>query len=498
MNSASDSAAKGRLGQGPAPELVRSAYRWELQATAILWPGLCLADLAHVIMLMEVEVMPAAVGRRLLALLLELCDLSPDEFSSDPALGDIYTNREQWMAARDREAAGWLSAGRARREATTTAYHVAVRRRLLRLVEAVTTYLRALVGQAEAHVDTVMPDYTYLQQAQPTTLGHYLLGFAYPAIRDLARLQSAFGRINRSPAGGGSTNGSRLPLDRRRLAELMGFDGVVHHPRDAMWQADGPVEIMAAVVALLVTLDRLAEDLHVWCTREFGLIELDDRHARTSVIMPQKKNPYSLAFVRGVAGRLIGQMGAMAAVGKTPSGQVDNRIFAYHDVPQALDLAIDATELMAGVLEGMRVNRELMARRVEDSFTQATDLAEIVMQRCGLDYRTAHTIVGRAVRRALDEAPAGGARTLSTEALDEAAQMVIGRPLGLSEEELRSVLAPGAIVVSRDGLGGAAPAPMQAMFEEVRERLERAEAWQRETTTRLAEAEERLLTLARE
>lgn len=497
--------AGGRLVEGPAPELVKSAYRWEVDLAPTLWPGLGLADLAHTLMLVEVGVIPAAVGRRLLALLMELRALPPAQFPLDPALGDVFSNREHWLAARDREAAGWLSAGRARREATTVAYHLAVRSRLLVLVEATVTCLRALLAQAEAHLDTVMPDYTYLQRAQPTTLAHYLLGFAYPQLRDLARLQALFQRVNRSPAGGGSTNGSRLPLDRHRLADWLGFDGLVHHPRDAMWQADGPVEVMSVLVALLLTLDRLAEDLQIWCTQEFGLAELSDRHARTSLIMPQKKNPYALAYVRGITGELIGQMAAMACVGKTPSGQVDNRIFAYHAIPRALDLAIDTVELMAGILRGLQVNRPLMARYARQGFTQATDLAEVITQRTGLDYRTAHTIVGRAVRLALAAEQSGpptlaeaeGARLTAT-LLETAAQEIVGHSLGLSEAEIKSVLDPAALVAARAGPGGAAPQAVQAMLDEVRQAVEAAAAWRQATAARLAAAEERLIRRAQD
>jgi argininosuccinate lyase len=488
------SLSKGRLGEGPAPELINSAYRWEIDLAPTLWPGMDLADLAHTIMLMEVGVMPQGVGQRLLALLLKLHALPLTQFPLDPALGDVFSNRERWLAERDREAAGWLSAGRARRESTTVAYHLAVRSRLLALIEAVIACLRALLAQAEAHVTTVMPDYTYLQPAHPTTFAHYLLGFAYPGLRDLERLQAAFGRVNRSPAGGGSTNGSRLPLDRRRVADLLGFDGIVHHPRDAMWQADGPVEITATAVALLVNLDRLTEDLQIWCTQEFNLIELSDAHARTSLIMPQKKNPYSLAFIRGVTGELIGQMASMAAVGKTPSGQVDNRIFAYCGVPHTLDLAIDAVTLMAGVLRGLQVNQALMAQRAGEGYTGATDLAEVIMQRAGLDYRTAHTIVGRAVRLALAE---DAERPLSATLLDAAAQEVIGRPLGVTEAEVQAVLEPAVIVAARKGLGGAAPEPVQTMLREVRQAVEAVEDWQQETTARLTTAEKHLVELAR-
>jgi argininosuccinate lyase len=483
-----------RLKEAPAPELVRSAYRLETDDSAVLWREMSLADLAHIIMLREVGVLPEDVGRRLLRLLLELHAIPVEGVELDPVLGDLYCNREGWVSRHDAEAAGWLSAGRARREASTVAYRLAVRRRLLELAEGMTDLAGAVLDQAAAHVETLMPDYTYLQQAHPTTLGHYLLSFVYPMLRDLERLQACFQRTNASPGGGGSINGSRLPLDRQRLADLVGFAGVIQNTRDAMWQADGPVELMALAVALLVNLDRLAEDLMIWTTQEFGLVELADRHARASAIMPQKKNPYSLAFVRGVAGVMIGRQASMASVGKTPSAQVDNRIFAYGEVPRSLDLCHDAVRLMAGVMAGLSVNTELMARRARDGYAQATDLAEVIMSERGLSYREAHTIVGSVVRLAVERGMP--MREVGSGLIDEAAQAVLGRSVNMPADRVALAVDPAAIVASRTGPGGAAPGPTRQMLADCRAQVLAVEEWRLATHTVLAAAEESLVEQA--
>jgi argininosuccinate lyase len=339
-----------------------------------------------------------------------------------------------------------------------------------------------------------MPDYTYLQQAHPTTLGHYLLSFAYPMLRDLDRLEGCFRRTNVSPGGGGSINGSRLPLDRERLARLLGFEGVIPNTRDAMWQADGPIEVMALVTALLVNLDRLAEDLMIWATQEFALVDLADRHARASVIMPQKKNPYSLAFIRGVTGVQIGRLASMAAVGKTPSAQVDNRIFAHGEIPRALDLAIDAARLMRGVVGGLSVNAPLMASRARDGYAQATDLAEVLMREAGITYRDAHRVVGLVVRVGLERGLP--MMEIGSDLIDEAARAMLGRPLTLSPAAVAEAVDPERIVASRAGTGGAAPGPMRRMLAECRERLQAAETWRATTAAALARAEERLVARA--
>ena len=484
----------GRLKSGPAHELIQSANRLEVANAPVLYEGLSLADMAHVIMLMETGIAPWASGQELLAALLEAHATPIEDLALDPAWGDVYKNRERAINQRVPDVGGWLRTGRARREATNIAYRIAVRRRLLDLLAALVTLAETLVARVEEHVATLMPDYTYLQQAQPTTLGHYLLGFVYPMLRDSERLRACFKRINLSPGGIGSVNGSRLPLDRQCLAQLLGFDGIVHHARDAMWQADTPIEITSAAVALLINMDRLAEDLQVWVTQEFNLVELADAYTRTSVIMPQKKNPYSLAYVRGLTNVTIGQLVAMANVGRTPSGQPDNRIFAYGDVPRVLDRTTEAAQLMAGVTGTMKVNVDLMAERAGLGYSQATDLADVIMLTAGLPYASAHRVVGQVVAMAVE---AGiPAEQISIEMIDRAAQAVVGHALDLPPETLADALDPQAIVATRRGPGGAASAPMEAMIAECKETLNQVRLWRDETTLRTAAAETDLVLLA--
>jgi argininosuccinate lyase len=483
-----------RLATGPAAELVQTAFARELAGQLALFEGMNLADLAHTIMLMEEGVIPPPAGRDLLAALLELHPY-PADFTPDPALGDLYTNREAWLAQRT-DATGWLGAGRARRESTTTGYHLTVRRRLVALAAALTEAGAALLDQAQAHQASLMADYTYLQPAQPTTFGHYLLTFVYPLLRDLDRLQALFARTNLSPAGCGSVNGSRLPQNRPRLANLLGFDGLVAHARDAMWQPDGPIETIGLAVAALVNLDRLAEDLQIFATAEFDLIELADGHARASVIMPQKKNPYALTYVRGAANELLGELAAAAAFGRTPSGQVDNRVFAYGSVPRALETATGVATLMAGVVRGLRFNAALARQRLVAGFASATDLAEVITLETGLDFRSAHRLVGRLVRDLLAAGRTAGDITQAD--LEAAAQAVLGRPAPLAEAALAQALDPAAALAARRQVGGAAAEPFAAMLAESRAALAAHHAWHAQVAQRIAAAEAELLSRARE
>jgi argininosuccinate lyase len=214
------------------------------------------------------------------------------------------------------------------------------------------------------------------------------------------------------------------------------------------------------------------------------------------MVMPQKKNPYALAFVRGTASSMIGRLAAAATLGRTPSGQVDNRIFAYGDVPRALDLATDTVRLMGAVLGGIAFDRERMARRAAESFAQATDLAETLVTAAGLDYRSAHRVVGRAVGLAVGRGLSPAALTPAL--LDEAAHALLDRPLGIDAASVRDALDPARAVAGRAGLGGAAPAAVRDMLADCTARLSAAARWHADASGRLRAAAVALDARARE
>jgi argininosuccinate lyase len=461
-----------RLGRGPSATLAAGAFSRELEAAPYLLTGLSLADMAHVAMLGDGGVIEPDTLAVLLSGLLELHPGAAD-IPLDPAVGDLYNNRDAYLRAKLGDLAGVIHTGRARREATTLAWQIAVRQRLLDLGLALAGFGGALAGSARGHRSTLMPDFTYLQHAQATTLGHYLLGFAYPVVRDLDRARRALSLVDRSPAGSGSVNGSQIPMDRDWVADLLEFEGVVEHTRDAMWGPDLAVEPMSVAVTVMTTIDRLAEDLQVFATDEFGFVELDDAHSRTSVIMPQKKNPYALAALRGEARRTLGTWTEVAASGLTPSGQPDNRIAAYSVVPLTLERTRAATDLAADVVRLASWDTARMEEAAAAGYTAATDICDHLVLTTGIDNRTAHRVVGKAVRFALDD---GGA-PLDATRIRSAAE-ALGVPLGgLDDAALERNLSPSHTVAARLGRGAAGPEPMATMLGDLDGRLSEARSF---------------------
>jgi argininosuccinate lyase len=481
---------------GPAPELIEGGFALETAQAPILHDGLNLADLAHVLDLRARGLIPEDAGRELLSVLLEIDRIPAADFPYDPRFGESYNSRERVLADKLGTVAGWLHAGRPRREATRVAFRLFLRHELAGLIGDIGALAAALSEQAGRHAEVLFPDQTYLQQAQPSTVGHYLTAFAYPVVRDGERLLEALAWVNRSPGGAGCVNGSRLIDGRDRLVELLGFDEVITHTRDAMWQTDGLVQLLATVGSLATTQDELAEDLEIWASREFDYVDLDDAYTRASVLMPQKRNPYALAMIRGSTGLLIGQLAGFMALQKGPSARSDKLIFAYGEVPRAVDLVRRLTRLSRGVVATLRFNQRRLREQLDQGFSQATDLAEYVMTTCGLDYRTAYRLVGTAVRRAAATGRRGA--DIDPALLDEIAAELLGHPLGLDPDALAAAMEWEAIVATRTAVGGAAREPVEAMVAETGERARRLLTVADQRAAAYADAEAGLRERARE
>jgi argininosuccinate lyase len=452
----------GSTAPGPAPELVDAGFGYESRGAATLHDGLNQADLAHVLDLLDRGMIPRPAA---IALLRVVLDASIDSIGYDPADGEPYNSRERAFAAQIGTAAGWLHAGRPRREATRVAFRLDARRRTGRVVLAGAALARALAERAADHRDTLFPDQTYLQHAQPSTIGHYLVSFAYPVLRDGHRLLDVFDWLNASPAGAGCVNGTRLQRDRTTVAGRLGFASVIANTRDAMWQVDGLVQLASTLASLALTQSSLAEDLEIWASPEFDYAELAEGYTRGSVLMPQKRNPYSLSMIRGSTGVLIGHVAGVLAVQKSPSARSDNLIFAYGEMPAALERARRVTDLTAGVVATLTINEGRLREALAAGFSQSTDVAEQLMVDCGVDYRTAYQIVGTAVRRLAADGRA--ATDLTASLLDEIAGEQLGRRLAIDAASLADAVDPAAIVATRVAMGGAAPEPMDAMLADV-------------------------------
>jgi argininosuccinate lyase len=487
----------GRLRGDAAGELVAAAYAAESAHGPRLAHGLSLADLAHAVALVEGGDLAGDDARALLSGLLELHAIPGDEFPWDPALGDAFNAREAELERRvGRSAAGWLSAGRPRREAFRVGLRLTARAGVRELHDALVDQAAALAAQARATKTAPAADYTYLQPAQPTTVGHLLLAYAYPALRDADRTSAVHASLGASVAGAGGSAGSRWALDRERLAELLGCETLIEHAKDAAWQAEVYVELLAALAIAATHQSQLGQDFEIYASQEFGVLELADAHSRASALMPQKKNPYALAAIRTQAGQAAGDLAAALATLHTGSARTDHFHLLNGTVPRALDEAVAIARLTASVLVGLELRPERFAAIARESFVTAADVADVLALSGELDYRSAHKVVGRAVRDLVEAGDPPSA--LTSERLSAAAEAVLDRPITIDVAVLRDALDPAACAAARHQTGSSSEQAMDAMLAQIDEALTAHAAWSDTAREQADAAEKALLDRARE
>lgn len=464
----------GRLSDGPAKSLIDSAYAHDVEQEKYLLEDLHVANLAHATMLAEQGIIPTKAIQVLLPELIKLVENGGD-IPIDPSFGDLYNCVDVFLKNKIGHNAGWLHAGRARREAVNISFLLKTRRELAQCYDKLLNVGDALLHLAETHRSSLMTDYTYLHHAQPTTLGHYLLTFVYPLIRDLIRWQAAYDNVNASPGGSGSVNGSRLPLSKTRLATLLGFESVSLHCRDAMWQPDIPLEVASSLSSSLTNISRLCEEWMIWNSKEFSMIELPDEFCRASVIMPQKKNPYPLAYIRGLSAQISGLFGEYSTLGKVTSGFPDSRTFIYDSLIQALQKTTGAYSMFGELVEKVNFNTIRMRDVAESSLGFATDFADHLILNSQCDYRTAHTITGQIIKLLLENKH--DSRDLTIKMVEKILKDNALDTFTMSESDLATLLNADNIVASRTTSGSASQTELTGMFDEIRIKLGHAQEW---------------------
>ncbi|BCU83165.1 argininosuccinate lyase [Polycladomyces abyssicola] len=316
---------------------------------------------------------------------------------------DIHMNIEKLLIEEIGPVGGKLHTGRSRNDQVALDMHLYVRHQTVELVRLLVGVQEALIAQAEAHVDTILPGYTHLQRAQPVRLAHHLLAYVSMFQRDIERLIDSYKRVNISPLGAGAIAGTTFPIDRRMVAEELGFDGIYDNSMDAVSDRDYLVEFLSIASLIMVHLSRLSEELILWSSEEFGYIELDDAFCTGSSMMPQKKNPDVPELVRGKTGRVIGHLVALLTVLKAlPLTYNKDMQEDKEGVFDTVDTLTGALALMATMLSSMKVNVEKMRENAQSGFANATDLADYLVKK-GLPFREAHEVVGRLVLYCLEQ-----------------------------------------------------------------------------------------------
>lgn len=468
-----------RLAEEPIQDIQRLIYRPSIEGMDDAGFGdMCALNEAHLVMLAECGLYRKEAAARLAGAIATMRREGRAALPADPTIEDPYYAFETRLAEIvGGDLAGRLHMGRSRNDLGATLARMHARRDLFAICDALNGALAATLDKAAEHAATVVPGHTHLQPAQPITYGFYLASLVTALQRDGRRVAASLAAIDASSLGCAAMGGTSFPIDRHRTAALLGFSGIAEPGLDAVSSYDFATELLFATTSLMTTLSRACQDLYIQFSHEFSSIDLPDRIAGTSSIMPQKKNPIALEYLRGEASRAIGALISTLSAfkGTNFSVAIDVGREGLYDLWTCLERTPGDLGLFARIIEGVRLREEKLLARCRSNFATATDLADGLVREADIPFRDAHHIVGGVVRAAVE---AGlGADGITAEMVEHVALAVVGRRLGITDDFVRTCLDPTRAVAGRVTAGGTSTAEVVRVIGACRARLEADVAW---------------------
>ncbi len=429
-------------------------------------PALVDIDLAHVLMLEHQGILSAACATACLQAIhaLDLEPLSTCDY--DGSVEDLFFLIERKLAlTAGEENAGRIHTARSRNDVDLTMYRMVLRERLLQTMQANLALRTTLLTIAAQHIGSVMPAYTHNQPAQPTTLGHFLMGYIEVLERDMQRLQASYARVNQSPLGACAITTTGFPIDRAMTSELLGFRGLVTNSYGAIASVDYVAEACSVLATAMLSLGRFTQEMLLWSTHEFGYLRLSDGYVQISSIMPQKRNPVPLEHTRILASRAMAEaQSVLNALHNTPFADMNDGEDSLQPlVALAFADAERALLLLAGALSEAEFDTKRMWARSERGFLTVTELADTLVRELNISFHHAHAIVSAAVH----EARAAGNDDLLTLA-EDVRRRLRAESLSISEADLVAALDPAHFIAVRRIPGGPA---LEALLPEIERAL---------------------------
>ena len=419
-------------------------------------------SIAHARMLAHVGVLTEAEGTQIVEGLTSIeQEIARGEFNWSVALEDVHMNIETRLTQKIGAVGKKLHTGRSRNDQVATDIRLYLRDEIDRVVAELVRLISALAEVAEREAETIMPGFTHLQSAQPTTFGHHLLAWCEMLLRDRERIQDCRKRVNSMPLGAAALAGTSYPIDRHYTAELLGFEMIAENSLDAVSDRDFAIEFAAAAAVLMMHLSRFSEELVLWSSAQFNFIELSDAFCTGSSIMPQKKNPDVPELVRGKTGRVYGHLTSLLTLMKSqPLAYNKDNQEDKEPLFDTVDTIKGSLRVFADMIPTLEVRHEQMRAAAQRGFTTATDLADYLVGK-GVAFRDAHEIVGKAVRYCIENDC--DLDTLSLEVFQSFSSLIA--------EDVYQVLTLEGSVAARQHFGGTAPSQVRAAVQRLRARL---------------------------
>lgn len=412
------------------PVVIKHYYSHRLEKSNESFDYLLQVMEAHVIMLTECKIIPQSAAKKLLGAIEDLNGKTPE---LDPSLEDLYINFEAIITSKlGAEVSGYLPVARSRNDVEAAMWRIELREKLFQMADSLLDMINVLHNRVVETADYLFPGYTYRQQAQPVTMGHYLLGIAAPLLRDVERAIDCVSRFNYGPLGAAALAGTGYGINRELTSNILGFKGVWEHTQDAVASADYMLEAANTAVMSLNTLARLAGDITQWCATEIGFADLPNDLIDSSSIMPQKRNPVICATVRSQARLIAGRYAGICAACSVEFEASRDVTVAWEDVLECIRIANGMCRISEAYTAGLIFKKKNMEDSLYRGFSNATELADSLVLEGNISFRTAHKIVGGAIAELFEQGK--GQESLSYELLNSWSLRVTGAPLPISPE----------------------------------------------------------------
>lgn len=451
----------GRLENSVDPILEKRLYPGPLENLRQSYFAFHAFDKAHIVSLAEAELIPLEAAQAILKGLRQMEQEGLEE-TRDRMGGGRHSGEAYLTESIGPEKAGWINLGRSSGDLDATAWRLVFRSKVPQVLKTLCGLRTALCEVANQHLDTVMPGHTCLQHAQTTTLAHTLMAWEATFARDAQRFEEAYQAAGSSPAGSAIMTGSTFPLRRERTAQLLGFTEVAGNTRDAVLNLDIILQAHTTTGICMSNLMRMAQDLFLWASAEFNYVDLPDEYCSTSSIMPQKKNPWGLAWIRGEGSLALGHLSGVFTLLKAESDQLEATMLTAWELWKIVDLLNDMAQMLTGVIRKTKFHKTRLYELAAAHFCQATDLAAALVTEAGLPWREAHQLTARVVRVAVDNGISPS--QVTPELLNQVRQEHGDSPVSIDADKLTAALDPRQSVLARDQVKGS-PAPSQVTHQ---------------------------------
>jgi argininosuccinate lyase len=443
------------------------AFTSSIESDAKLLKAVLMINRAHVIMLAQQGILTSEIGTKLLA---GLHDLSSLTLRDD--VEDVHVALEEAITTRlGPEVGGNLHVAKSRNDQVATAIRIELRRSLLELMSSLEGVQAALIDLARRNIETIILGYTHLQPAQPVTFAHYLMAYVDALKRGLQRVLELFERVNLCPMGAGALATSSFPIDRECVADLLGFDDVLENSIDAVSGRDFVLETLGALAITAADISRFAEDMIIWASPHFGLIVLPEEFVSTSSIMPQKKNPDVLEVIRARAGVALGNFVTATTIMKgLPSSYNLDLQEITPKLWESLESSISSLRILSELIQHLKVV-EKDFEHTQLHFATATELANLLVRKHSVPFRSAYKIVGRLVSELIDSGLS--MRDADSSMIEKIAKDSMGVTLKIDATDLETVTDIKSIVGMYDVRGGPAPSEVKRMIGNREKHLKR-------------------------